>query len=287
MAQQPTLRFRTPHIEEIPITQTKQAPGFAWVAVAKNADPSKAALEVTSKKRARTGPGQSETQKEALTVSQQQKIDSRIRELNSDNQRAANVVIPKKEGAGGAGGVRAGKTTNTKKILGSGKTFAHYLDDEEAELAHKGTIDGIDRSADAVMQAPPPVQRASKTPIARRIQREQSTASGSPAPSALPPSQGLDLPFEPGGQSEDEDDGVDSVAPLPSEAEMRALLDAPPLVYNAARSAPLPSSAPPSRVFCEICGYWGRVKCLKCGARTCSVDCETVHVADRCLKFYA
>lgn len=27
------------------------------------------------------------------------------------------------------------------------------------------------------------------------------------------------------------------------------------------------------RVFCEMCGYWGRVKCMKCGVRVCGLDC--------------
>jgi zinc finger HIT domain-containing protein 1 len=132
------------------------------------------------------------------------------------------------------------------------------------------------------------VQRASKTPLARRIQREQSSASGSPAPAGEAKPQGLILPFAAGagagaGEDDDEFDGVPS---LPTREEMQALLDAPALTFNAARSAPGPTSIAP-RSFCELCGYWGRYKCLKCGAKTCSVDCEAVHVADRCLKFYA
>lgn len=283
MAEGP-LRFRTPHIEEIPTANSRHQPGFAWVAVKKDAaDPSKAALDVAGKKRARTtGLGQTEAQREALTARQQREIERRIRDLNSDNARDVNIVVPKKEG-GGSGATKAGKTSNTKKILSSGKEFKHYLDDEEAELARTGKIDGLERDPDAVV-APQPVQRASKTPLARRLQREQSSASGSPAPAGS--AQGLALPFEPGTGGDDESE-FDAVPRLPTQEEMQTLLDAPPLTYNAARSAPASASAPPARTFCEICGYWGRVKCLKCGARTCSVDCESVHVADRCLKFYA
>jgi zinc finger HIT domain-containing protein 1 len=170
--------------------------------------------------------------------------------------------------------------------LSSGKEFKHYLDDEEAELARTGKIDGLERDPDAVVvQAP--VQRASKTPLARRIQREQSSASGSPVPGAGEGKpQGLVLPFEAGAGAGEEDDEFDGVPSLPTREEMQALLDAPALTYNAARSAPGPTPIAP-RSFCELCGYWGRYKCLKCGAKTCSVDCEAVHVADRCLKFYA
>lgn len=275
------LRFRTPHIEEIPTTNTKQAPGFAWVTVAKDADPAKAALEVTSKKRARTaGLGQNEAQREALSVRQQRDIERRVRELNTDGSRDVYVPVPKKEGSGSSA-VKAGKTTNTKRILASGKEFKHYLDDEEAELARTGKVDGLERDAEVQIM---PAQRASKTPIARRLQQERSSMSGSPAPATDPSQTASSLPFEPGRLPGDEEDGV---APLPTEEEMQALLDAPPLTYNAARVAAPPASAAPPRTFCEICGFWGRVKCLRCGARTCSVDCESVHVADRCLKFYA
>lgn len=275
------LRFRTPYIEELPTTNTKQAPGFAWVAVAKDADPAKAALEVTSKKRARNaGLGQNEAQREALSARQQRDIERRVRDLNTDGSKDVLVPIPRKEGAGSSL-VKPGKTTSTKRILASGKEFKHYLDDEEAELARTGKIDGLERDADAQNA---PAQRASKTPIARRLQQERSSISGSPAPSPGLAQTTSSLPFEPGGLPGEEEDGV---APLPTEEEMQALLDAPPLTYNAARVAAPPASAPPPRTFCEICGFWGRVKCLKCGARTCSVDCESVHVADRCLKFYA
>jgi len=287
MAEGP-LRFRTPHIEEIPTANSRHQPGFAWVAVKKDAaDPSKAALDVAGKKRARaTGLGQTEAQREATSARQQREIERRIRDLNSDNTRDVNIAIPKRE-HGGGGATKAGKTSNTKKILSSGKEFKHYLDDEEAELARTGKIDGLERDPDAVV-VQQPVQRASKTPLARRIQREQSSASGSPAPGGEARPQGLGLPFEPGagaGAGEDDYD-FDGLPSLPTREEMQALLDAPALTYNAARSAPGPVSIAP-RSFCELCGYWGRYKCLKCGAKTCSVDCETVHVADRCLKFYA
>ena len=284
MAEGP-LRFRTPHIEEIPTANSRHQPGFAWVAVKKDAaDPSKAALDVAGKKRARaTGLGQTEAQREATSARQQRETERRIRDLNSDNTRDVNIAIPKRE-HGGGGATKAGKTSNTKKILSSGKEFKHYLDDEEAELARTGKIDGLDRDPDAVIVQP--VQRASKTPLARRIQREQSSASGSPAPGGEARPQGLVLPFEAGAGAGEDDDEFDGLPSLPTREEMQALLDAPALTYNAARSAPGPTSIAP-RSFCELCGYWGRYKCLKCGAKTCSVGCETVHVADRCLKFYA
>jgi zinc finger HIT domain-containing protein 1 len=271
------LRFRTPHIEELPTTQTRQAPGFAWVAVAgAQQDPAKH-WGTTNRKRARaTIAGQTDSQKEALSARQQREIERKIRELNSDNSKDVQIPIPKKEGGGGP--ARAGKTTNTKKILASGKTFAHYLDDEEAEIARTGRRDG-----DVEVAMPAVQQRPSKTPITRRKPREESSVSSSPAPAHPPPP----LPQSSDAMDLDADDGDDAVTPLPSDEEIEALLNAPPLTYNQARAAPPPANAPPPRRFCEVCGYFGRAKCMKCGAMTCSVLCKDTHDEQRCLKFYA
>ena len=76
-----------------------------------------------------------------------------------------------------------------------------------------------------------------------------------------------------------------SVPPPPSAALMKALTSAPPLSYNAARVGPS-TSGRPQRQFCEICGYWGRVKCMKCGARVCGLACKTAHDEGRCTNFY-
>nr|OQO01492.1 hypothetical protein B0A51_16550 [Rachicladosporium sp. CCFEE 5018] len=275
------LRFRTPHIEELPIAQTKQAPGFAWVTVPSAVE--KPTADLTNKKRGTrfAAQGQTDEQREAHSVRQQEKINVHIRELNSDNARAGSVIVPKKEDGSAAG---RGKTPNTRKILSSMKHFSHYLDDEIAEFGLTGKVDGMDRLTETGLVPAMPmmstVQRASKTPHARRVQQEHSNG-GSPRP-ATP----VGAPAT-ASQVDDQDDGLDGTAPFPSQADIDALLNAPPLLYNASRSAPPPTSAPPPRVFCEICGHWGRVRCLKCGARTCSVDCKTIHVADRCLKFYA
>lgn len=283
------LRFRTPHIEELPINQTKQAPGFAWVAVSgPQEDPSKN-WGTSNRKRARaSGQGQSEAQKEALSARQQKDIERKIKELNNDNSKDVQIPIPKKDAASGtSGAARAGKTANTKKILASGKTFAHYLDDEEAEIARTGKRDG-----DLEVQVPTQ-QRASKTPIARRKVAEDSSMDSTPVPS-IPAQSNTNAPTQSlpsnGPQSydlpgfADEDEGI---APLPTEAELRALLNAPPLTFNQARAGPPPENAPPPRRFCEVCGYFGRAKCMKCGAMTCSVMCKDTHDEHRCLKFYA
>jgi zinc finger HIT domain-containing protein 1 len=98
------LRFRTPHIEELPTAQTRQAPGFAWVAVSGPTDDPSKNWGTTNRKRARTaGLGQSDSQKEALSARQQREIERKIRELNSDAVKGDVVAIPsqKREQSGG------------------------------------------------------------------------------------------------------------------------------------------------------------------------------------------
>lgn len=87
---------------------------------------------------------------------------------------------------------------------------------------------------------------------------------------------------------------VSSVPPFPSDDELRALMTAPPLSYLATRAEWGGAAEDegwqqhqryPRREFCAVCGYWGRVRCLKCGARVCALDCLDVH-REECITRY-
>lgn len=74
--------------------------------------------------------------------------------------------------------------------------------------------------------------------------------------------------------------------PLPKDEELRELLRAPPLNYNQARGEWTEDDRRyPPRQFCEVCGYWGRVRCMKCGTRVCALDCLDVH-REECVTRY-
>ncbi|KAK9466263.1 hypothetical protein V1512DRAFT_264234 [Lipomyces arxii] len=60
--------------------------------------------------------------------------------------------------------------------------------------------------------------------------------------------------------------------------------DAAAREYSAAAVGP---SVYPARHLCSVCGYWGFVTCIRCGARYCSLACEDTHRETRCLKVYA
>lgn len=72
------------------------------------------------------------------------------------------------------------------------------------------------------------------------------------------------------------------VPPMPSATEIVALIAAPPLGYLEARAKLADEAAnygamKPPRKFCEICGYWGRVRCRGCGSRVCALECLRAH----------
>ncbi|KAK9240633.1 hypothetical protein V1525DRAFT_369728 [Lipomyces kononenkoae] len=52
-------------------------------------------------------------------------------------------------------------------------------------------------------------------------------------------------------------------------------------------SAAVERSRYPMRHLCSVCGYWGAITCIRCGARYCSLACEDTHRETRCLKVYA
>ncbi|XXG94455.1 hypothetical protein Hte_000712 [Hypoxylon texense] len=80
------------------------------------------------------------------------------------------------------------------------------------------------------------------------------------------------------------------VPPLPTDEELRALFRAPPLTYTEARGrwtndGDDNNKRYPPRAFCDVCGYWGRVRCMKCGVRVCALDCLETH-REECVTRY-
>lgn len=162
----------------------------------------------------------------------------------------------------------------------SQKTFANHLADEEAFLALQ------QQHPSSVAPRAPALRPSRPTPNMKR-------SSTSEVPSARGGASHTGTVRAGGIVSSGLRDPLDAepllkshVPTAPSEEVMETLLSGPPLSYNAARTAP-PPLGKPQRQFCEICGYWGTIKCMKCGARVCGLDCKGAHDDGRCLKFYA
>lgn len=131
----------------------------------------------------------------------------------------------------------------------------------------------------SMTDAPPVGEDAAQTDeqnegVARKAQPESKVLT--PFTKFVPPSH-------PG----DEDPLLETwLPPLPTDDELRELMRAPPLNYHQAKGVWTEDDRRyPSRRFCEVCGYWGRVRCMKCGTRVCALDCLDVH-REECITRY-
>ncbi|KAK3394722.1 hypothetical protein B0H63DRAFT_461773 [Podospora didyma] len=149
----------------------------------------------------------------------------------------------------------------------------------EAEAEAEANAKKIDNDDDVEMaDAPPDQTSATSTP-----ERDSKEKSISPkGPQSYPP-DGTILPAyqkpPPAAHPSDNDVLlVSPVPPFPTDDELRALMTAPPLSYLAARAEWGDAERQyPARTFCDVCGYWGRVRCMKCGSRVCALDCLDMH----------
>lgn len=79
---------------------------------------------------------------------------------------------------------------------------------------------------------------------------------------------------------------VSRVPQMPSQEEIEKLLSAPALTYLEAKgSVTAEDRRKPTRYFCDVCGYWGRVRCRRCGGRVCALECLGVH-QEECFTRY-
>ncbi|KAL1596033.1 hypothetical protein SLS59_008022 [Nothophoma quercina] len=250
-----------PHVEVLPNSAAAVAPGWTYV-VDTGYDPSKVAINPKNKKRAAAAPGGQRGENE-LSARQQTAIARRIAELERDNDPKQSISIPGKPSVP--------KTQNARRIIQYQRQIKHWLDDEEAQLAQQ-------------QQAPPPRRDTINVRTAQSLRRQSTmpptSTEATPAPIAQPSRMDIDA------ASDDALLDVSNLIPPPlNPATLEALLSAPPLSYAASHAAPPPAGGPPQRQFCDNCGYWGTIKCRKCGARVCGLECKDAHEATRCLKW--
>ncbi|KAG8532726.1 uncharacterized protein KY384_002603 [Bacidia gigantensis] len=241
-----------PRIDVLPTASTSVAKaGYALVPDTRGQAPL-AAQPVSGRKRTAraSGLGGGDT-----TARQQSAALKHLAELDKDGHKDVQIPVPKDVTARGA---NLKMTTNVRRILTSQKTFANHLADEEATISQHAQ-----NTLSSAASAP---RRTSTTAKA------EMSASAQASPPRDP------LANEPLLKS--------YVPEAPSAEEMEALVNAPPLSHGAA-CAVLPDHSKPQRHFCEICGYWGTIKCIRCGARVCGLECKGAHDDGRCLKFYA
>ncbi|KAF2130003.1 hypothetical protein P153DRAFT_385236 [Dothidotthia symphoricarpi CBS 119687] len=251
-----------PHVEVLPNSAAAVAPGWTYV-VDTGYDPSKVAINPKNKKRVAAQPGGQRGENE-LSARQQTAVARRIAELERDNDPKQSIPIPGKPALP--------KTQNARRIIQYQRQIKHWLDDEEAQL----------------QQAPPPRTVAASSRSGRRQSTRTSVPPTPPetTPGPTPSGVAASRPMTQPSYGDDALLSIESSMPPPlNPAELEALLLAPPLSYAASHAAPPPAGGPPQRQFCDNCGYWGTIKCRKCGARVCGLECKDAHEATRCLKW--
>ncbi|KAH7138005.1 hypothetical protein B0J11DRAFT_2784 [Dendryphion nanum] len=258
-----------PNVELLPNSTSTSAPGWTYV-VDRGYDPSKIAINPKNKKRAAAQPGGPRGENE-LSARQQTAIARRVAELERDNDPKQSIPIP--------GKISIPKTQNTRRIIQYQRQIKHWLDDEEAMLSQAPPVRTANNASRAVAQ---PSRRQSTL-----MSIPPTPSEATPTPTA-PTAPATTVPF-PFGISPNDIDAMlsveSSMPPSLDPAELEALLAAPPLTYAASHVSAPPAGAPKQRQFCDNCGYWGKIKCLKCGTRICGLECKDAHEATRCLKW--
>lgn len=157
----------------------------------------------------------------------------------------------------------------------SQKTFANYLDDYLALQALAGS-----NPANAPNKRPSGNKKEAAAAAAGAKAEDSAMLDAGDRSPVLPPPYKAPPPAHPG----DHDALLVSRVPsTPSDEELRRLLAHPPLPYLQALGTW--DETYPRRVFCEVCGYWGRARCLKCGTRVCALDCLETH-REECVTRY-
>ncbi|CAD6568305.1 MAG: hypothetical protein ASARMPRED_001661 [Alectoria sarmentosa] len=266
-----------PHIEVLANSTSIRAPGYTLVPD-HGQGTVQAAIQPTAGRNKRgtrfAGVAGADT-----TVAQQNAVLKHLADLDKDSQRDVQIAVPSKQ-RDSAGKVQKKTTTNVRRILMSQKTFANHLADEEAFLAlqHQHPSSATPRV--------PALKLSRSTPNVKRSSTSEEQSTHGEASQTGTRRAGRNVSRGTRDALDDEPLLKSQVPSAPSEEVMEALLSGPPLSYNAARAAP-PPSGKPQRHFCEICGYWGTIKCMKCGTRVCGLECKGAHDDGRCLKFYA
>lgn len=311
-----------PLIEELPVTTQRFALGWAYVP---DVPPPQQPLQ--NRKRAATK--KPAAAKGEISAKQRKAIQTKLNELCKENHKDTTIPIPAKSKERAAGKI----TPNVRRILTYQRTFAHYLADEEAQLAQNGNPSSLPTlpqtptfarsgssrasiSKPTPMQPPPRPGSAKRTPAATPTQtptskrgRSSSTSATltAPAPetmdldlsSKFPRAEGSINPTDDGPsdateppRNEDDNDPLLTSRPHlkpPSNHLLQFLVSEPPLSYSASRAQPVEEdpngtsirsrlTPKPVRYFCNLCGYWGKVRCKHCGERTCGLmECWKGH----------
>jgi zinc finger HIT domain-containing protein 1 len=310
-----------PLVEVIGTSRSHATPGWAYIPDTRNTT---AQTSTTGRKRGIREPGRTDltSRQNHAIIRHLAELD---RENHRDNVHVPIPVRKDAVQRENGRAARAKTTSNVRRIMQSQKTFRNYLDDEEAAMAQMGSSGGpsagvaapggtavskVAKIASRRSVTPIPKQEALMTERQKRAMARKSTTTTT----ATGKKKGVKTEPKVEPRTEKPQEETDAMEvdeeqeqPLikgliktphdnlhllksyipnpPSDRLMAALLAEPPLRYHAARAGQS-TSGKPTRYFCTICGYWGKIKCRSCGVRTCGLECYKVHEDSRCGAFF-
>ncbi|PFH62556.1 hypothetical protein XA68_13138 [Ophiocordyceps unilateralis] len=263
---------------EIAGGKTTTAPGWAYVPDMGPCPGPGAAPQPSNRKRARSGPRLSLGD---VSARQEAKTRKEVEALDRDGGRDNSIPLPVRSGR-----AQTKHTPNVRKILQSQKTFANHLDDFLAmqALAEASAAQAQAQGSSAKSGSAAHAQGSGAKSGAKRPSSRQRRVAAKRSAAATPTTAGGDA--HPPIKDDDEDALLTSRVPeIPSEEELQRTLALPSLSYLEAQGVGDDDDRYPARAFCEVCGYWGRVRCIKCGTRVCALDCLEAH-REECVTRY-
>jgi zinc finger HIT domain-containing protein 1 len=297
-------------VQEIVISKTSSAPGWAYVP---DTGTNPASLQPASRKRPRNVNALSQD----TTAKQDAKLMRELAALDREHFKEITIPLPtrQRENNGRSKSTLSslqsrtyaslGKTTPAvRKILQSAKTFTNHLSDFEAFLSGLNATSTSHATAAVAPATAILTSRNSIKGIRSHKKKSLIDSTGSSSPShqisavltsdsvlgdlnSIKPVFGAGKSVIPPHLPGDHDPLLVSRIPhMPSAEELETLLNQPPLTYLDAKGPWTEQDRrKPIRKFCEVCGYWGRVKCKTCGGRVCALECLGVHQEDCFAKY--
>ncbi|KAF3480377.1 uncharacterized protein GIQ15_05724 [Arthroderma uncinatum] len=216
---------------EVVSTRASKSPGWAYVPATRFDAPANSRRETGGRKRAaREIGGDTSGARSDLNSRQRSAIAKHLEALEKENHTETSIPVPqRRQREHTLKGVRSKTSSNTRKIITSGKQFKNYLAAEEpATLA---------LSASTITTATTLSQRSNVIKPSDTPAPQADTNANRPLPkSANQPSELI-------ASDSDNDPLIRSYIPsAPSERIMMALVSEPPLSYQASR-ATLPANS--------------------------------------------
>lgn len=265
-----------PLIVEIQTSAKSRSVGWALVPESLAPNPAQQKLIQSDRPRQRVNRQSSSAahSRDQISAKQERENHRRLETLRSTSSHEIAIPPVRLQGESNSRGHERKLTPAVRRILSSQKSFANHLADEDAWRAN--------------LPGTPVVQSGMTIHVRPDLAAKPSTSligKDMIIGSKMPDERRIDDSLLEDAQTDDLGSCFRQDS-LPDNSQIQALLQSASPSYLDAEVLTESSDYPPP-LFCETCGYWGRARCTKCGARVCGLLCKQMHDDSRCLRVYA